>query len=55
MVLESQTKNEQVQAFVGHVFIDQHPFSTIDAASKKLYKISVLKFCNGFNFIFELF
>ena len=54
VVLESQTKNEQVQAFVGQVFIDEHLFSTTSATSKKLYEISVLKFCNGFNFIFEL-
>ena len=54
VVLESQTKNEQVQAFVGQVFIDEHLFSATNATSKKLYEISVLKFCNGFNFIFEL-
>ena len=49
-----QTENEGVQAFVRHVFINQHFFFLLNAASKKLYKISVLKLGNQSYFIFEL-
>ena len=49
----SHTKNEGVQAFVGHVLMNQHLFFLLNATAKKLDKISMLKFCNQHNFIFE--
>ena len=40
------TKNEEVQAFVGQVLINQHLFFPLNATAKKLDKIPMLKFCN---------
>uniref|UniRef100_A0A6N2LRQ7 Uncharacterized protein n=1 Tax=Salix viminalis TaxID=40686 RepID=A0A6N2LRQ7_SALVM len=41
---QRQTKNEAVQAFVRHVFIDQHLFFSFNATAKNPDKISVLKY-----------
>ena len=49
-----QTKDEEVQAFVRHVFINKHRFFPFNATTKKLNKIPVLEFGNQFNFILEL-
>ena len=41
-----QTKNKGIQAFVGHVFIDQHFFIFLNVRTEKFHKIAVLKFGN---------
>ena len=51
---QTRIENERVQASVGHVFINQHFLLSLNAATKKLYKISVLKLVNQYHFIFEL-
>jgi hypothetical protein len=50
---DCHTKDEGIQASVGHVFIDQHFFFRFNAATKKFHKISMLKFRNAYNFVFE--
>jgi len=50
---DGHTKDEGIQAFVRHIFIDQHCFFGFNAATKKLDKISVLKFRNAYNFVLE--
>ena len=42
--VKAQTKNKGIQAFVGHVFIDQHFFIFLNATTEKFHKIAVLKF-----------
>ena len=49
-----RTKNKAVQTFVWHIFINQHSFIAFNAATYELDKITVLKFGNQHNFIFEL-
>ena len=40
---EILTKNERVKAFVRHIFINQQFLFSLNAATKKPYKITMLK------------
>ena len=54
MFIAERTEYKVVQAFIGHVLVDQHSFISFNATTKKLDKIAVLKFVNQYNFVFEL-
>ena len=41
-LFEDQTKEEHIQAFIGHVFIDKQFFVLLQAAAQESHKISML-------------
>ena len=47
-----QTKEEEIQAFVGHVFIDQYRLILLNAAAQNFHKIHVLQLDYKHDFIF---
>jgi hypothetical protein len=49
------TKDEEVQAFVWQVFVDQYFLPSLRVTSHEPNQISVLKFGYELNFIFELY
>jgi hypothetical protein len=49
------TKNEEVEAFVWQVFIDQNFLFSMRATSQEPNQVPVLKLCYELNFIFELY
>ena len=52
--IKSQTKSKGDQAFVRYVFIDQYVLIVLNATTENFHKITVLKFGNQNNFIFQL-
>jgi hypothetical protein len=53
--MEICTEDEEVQAFVWQVFVDQYFLLSLRATSHEPNQISVLKFGDELNFIFKLY
>jgi hypothetical protein len=52
--MQMHTKDEEIQAFVWQVFIDQYFLLFLGATSQEPNQIPVLEFGNELDFIFEL-
>lgn len=53
-VNKQQTEKKGIQAFVGHVLINQHLFFSCYAATQKPDQVPMLEFRNHYNLILEL-